>query len=215
MIDESKKSLAYNSHASQSNGQRSWKNYESPFGKSQSQKDWRVNSPFEKLPVTENQRKGLTPNTFRNKLANELRVMRKSNNISELPPSHTEITERRTQHTSHCTCDKSPRIQINIANDSKVEIKEEFDYLNRKLINISIDNRSVEKQPDSYKPKTVKSSFQKPDNLHTADTLNTPSNPGKGREEPVKKSISTSYQSIQNHQKAINDKLAGMKANLN
>lgn len=207
--------MAYNSQASQSKEYQSWKNYEPPFGKSQSQKDWRIEPSYEKLPVTQNQRKGVTPNAFHNKLANELRVRRKSNNISEMPPSQTEITDRRTHHTSHCTCDKSPRIQINIANDSKVEIKEEFDYLNRKLINISIDNRSVDNPVESYKPKTVKASIQRPENLKTIDTLNTPSNARKGREEPVKKSISTSYQSIQNYQKALNDKLSGMKANLN
>ena len=215
MIDESKKSMAYNSQASQSKEYQSWKNYEPPFGKSQSQQDWRVEPSNAKQPFAQNQKDVITPNIFHNKLAKELRVMRKSNNISELSPLQTEAIERRTHHTSQCTCDKSPRIQINIANDSKVEIKEEFDYLNRKLINISIDNRSVENTAESYKPRTAKASIQRPENLQTVDTLNTPSNARKGREEPVKKSISTSYQSIQNYQKALNDKLSGVKANLN
>lgn len=112
-----------------------------------------------------------------------------------------------SQTKSHHICHKATpsEVLININNNSKVQIREEYDAKNRKVINIVVDDKnnqiSVEK---SLFPAKTDGQTQPQTELKK----NIPTEPKKNAK---KKPIVKSYKSIEEYQKKIEEKLEKLK----
>ena len=211
-LNESRRSIVYNSNASEARELRPPQSDPWPAlgDRPRSLNEWHEEASRQERPATTMNLKQLLPPPKAPEKASIFSLPKRNPFKASLRPRQEELSEHRPSHGSlNCNCDRSPRIQINVANDSKVEIKEEFDYLNRKLINISIDNRADPKPHNSLENQALP--LPKPPEALSKVTEGNPSTDRKRTGERGQKSISTSYQSIQNYQKALNEKLSDNK----
>jgi len=131
--------------------------------------------------------------------------------------------DQKTSATSQHFCHKSTpsEVLINVNNTSKVEIREEYDSQNRKIINIIVDEKKSEihvtKETVVAAPSPTlpeKAALQEPKKLPRFSKVSTKDGKEpKDPKEPKRPPFVKSYQSIEEYQRKIEEKLAKLKRN--